>query len=480
LGRTQTKPPNIIVFLVDDLGFNDISWHNDKVLTPHLDELARSGIILEQHYSQAVCSPTRGALLTGRYPINIGLQNGAYFPLTPTGLDTQFNLLPQELKRAGYVSHIVGKWHLGLCNKKYWPHNRGFDSYNGMLQGGGTYTNHSLQGGYDYRDNNEVDWDADGIYSTFRIQERTQKIINEHDSSSPMFLYVPFQAVHFPNEVPDVYKDMYSHVESEERRTFLGMVTAMDDAVGNITQTLKDSGLYDNSIIIWFSDNGGPSANWPRPGAGYESFAANNYPLRGAKMTLWEGGTKTPAMIHSPSYLPRGEVSDLWLHVTDWYPTILSMAGLSSTETDLDGINHWSQLQDLTLSGDRTEMIYNIFYPQFTFWDHSPIAAIRKGDWKYIKRTFGFGGWTSCPPEQCVNATADTDGIEDARDLLFNIANDPSERKNLIEFEPSKAEELRIALDGHIANVDPEDLYPAQDHAGDPENFGGLWSDGWC
>ena len=109
----------------------------------------------------------------------------------------------------------------------------------------------------------EVDWEASGIYSTYLIQERAQKIIREHDSDSPMFMYVPFQAVHFPNEVPDVYKDMYSHVENEERRTYLGMVTAMDDAVGNITQTLKDTGLYENSIILWFSDNGGPTAHWP-------------------------------------------------------------------------------------------------------------------------------------------------------------------------------------------------------------------------
>jgi len=310
------------------------------------------------------------------------------------------------------------------------------------------------------------------------IQERAQKIIREHDSDSPMFMYVPFQAVHFPNEVPDVYKDMYSHVENEERRTYLGMVTAMDDAVGNITQTLKDTGLYENSIILWFSDNGGPTAHWP-PGNAYESFAANNYPLRGAKMTLWEGGTRTPAMIHSPTYLPSGKVSNLWLHVSDWYPTILSIAGINSTKTDLDGINNWSQLQDLSLPGKRTEMIYNIFYPQFTFWDHSPIAAIRKGSWKYIKRTFGFGGWTSCPPEQCVNATSD-EGVEDAFDLLFNLVDDPTERKNLIEFEPDIAEDLRIALNEHIASVDPNDLYPDQEPAGDPENFGGVWSDGWC
>merc|ERR1712198_125145 len=221
------------------------------------------------------------------------------------------------------------------------------------------------------------------------------------------------------------------------RRTYLGMVTAMDDAVGNITQT-----------------------------------------LRGAKFTMWEGGTRTPAMIHSPSYLPRGHVSDLWLHVTDWYPTILSMAGLSSKESDLDGIDHWSQLQDPTLSGERIEMVYNIFYPTFTLGDKTPIAAIRKGNWKYIKRTVGFSDWTPSPPEQCSNYTVSGE-IEDQQDLLFNIINDPSERNNLIDSEPGIAEDLKMVLEEYLVSL-PDDVYPNEDHAGDPANFGGVWSDGWC
>ena len=170
------------------------------------------------------------------------------------------------------------------------------------------------------------------------------------------------------------------------------MITAMDDAVGNITQSLKvsrkwedmillisaskDSGLYDNSIILWFSDNGGPNGGWP-PGHD-TSYSASNYPLRGVKYTLWEGGTRTPAMIHSPAHLAQGLTSDLWLHVTDWYPTILAMAGLSPESPDLDGINHWTQLQDPSVPGTREEMVYNAFYsPIFNLWDNSPVAAIR-------------------------------------------------------------------------------------------------------
>ena len=165
--------------------------------------------------------------------------------------------------RAGYVSHIVGKWHLGFCNNKFWPQNRGFDSYYGFLNGGQGYFDHVRNGGYDFRDGFEVAWEANGTYSTTLIQKRVEEIIETHDPSTPMFLYVPFQSVHGPLEVPEVYEDMYEHVDNEDRRKFLGMVTAMDDAVGNITQSLKNHGLYDNSVILWFSDNGGPSAGWP-------------------------------------------------------------------------------------------------------------------------------------------------------------------------------------------------------------------------
>ena len=188
--------------------------------------------------------------------------------------------------RAGYKSHIVGKWHLGFCNKEYWPESRGFDSYYGLLLGGQTYFDHSRSGGFDWRDGERVAWEANGTYSTSLIQERSLSIIADHDPDTPLFLYVPFQAVHGPLQVPLVYRDMYQHVEDEERRTYLGMITAMDDAVGNITQALKDSGLYDDSVILWFSDNGGPAANWP-PGSNTRYFLINETALLGLLRNNW-------------------------------------------------------------------------------------------------------------------------------------------------------------------------------------------------
>ena len=311
-------------------------------------------------------------------------------------------------------------------------------------------------------------WDVNGTYSTILIQERAKKIISKHNPETPLFLYVPFQSVHEPFEVPDEYVEMYANVNDKSRSTYLGMVTAMDDAVGNITQALKDHGLYDNSIIIWFSDNGGP-----------EGYEASNWPLRGSKYTLFEGGTRTPAMIHSPTHLPQDLKSDLWIHISDWYPTILSMAGLTSTQTGLDGLDQWPQLQDPTLMGQRMEMVYNIHY-MGPGEDDTPVAAIRKGPWKYIKRVNGFIGWTPCPPEICTNSTNNVSELyNEVRDLLFNVIDDPTESFNLYEFEPEIVEDLDMLLEEYIAAL-PDEFYPKPDPSGDPSNFGGVYSYGWC
>jgi len=472
----HTQPPNIIVMLADDLGYNDVSWHNPAVLTPNLAKLASEGVTLEQHYTQPICSPTRGALLTGKYPIHNGLHNGVIEPLTPSGLDLSLTTLPEELHRANYSTHIVGKWHLGLCNKKYWPTNRGFDHHYGFLIGGQSYFTHERGGGYDWRDDEEVAFSDNGTYSTTLIQDRAVDIISKHDTSKPLFMYLPFQAVHGPLEVPDVYQDMYSYIDDEERRMYLGMVTAMDDAVGNITEALKSSNLYDNSVILWFSDNGGPIANWP-PGH-VTAYGASNWPLRGSKYTMWEGGSRVPAFIHSPSYLPP-RVSTNWMHVTDWFPTILSMAGLSPSSSDLDGLDQWAPLQDASLSSPRTEMIYNIFYPN---WDRPqigrpPIAAIRVGDWKYIHRTVGYAGWEEAPE----TGTNKTQGgpSENIMSVLFNIANDPEEKENLYDIETEVVDNLKARLEEYIAEL-PEGFYPPKNEEGKPENFGGIWDAGWC
>ena len=214
------------------------------------------------------------------------------------------------------------------------------------------------------------------------------------------------------------------------------MVTAMDDAIGQVVGALEETGLYENSVILFFSDNGGPVKGWP-PGHG-ASFAANNWPLRGGKYSLWERGTRTVASVTAPGVLQPASTSTKLTHVTDWFPTLLSAAGLTPSEQGLDGIDQWATLKDLSMEPVREEMVYNIFYPTWDLSGGPPISALRQGDWKFLRRTVGFAGWGEAP-EQSNSTNPEPGDVEDLQNQLFNLALDPEERENLAEIETVRA-----------------------------------------
>ena len=213
--------PNIVLIVSDDLGYNDVSWHNMDMVTPHMQTLVNNGVRLEQSYVQPICTPTRSALMTGRYPVHTGRQHGVLWPQEPRGLHTSFTLLPQHLKSLGYDTHMVGKWHLGFCHESYLPTRRGFDSYYGYWTGGQDYYQHAhisvtepKVSGYDFREGEEVARSARGTYSTHLFADRAGKIIKDSSSNSaPFFLYLAFQSVHGPLQVPQEYEDMYKHIQ---------------------------------------------------------------------------------------------------------------------------------------------------------------------------------------------------------------------------------------------------------------------------
>ena len=313
--------------------------------------------------------------------------------------------LPQLLREAGYSTWALGKWHLGLCSTSYWPTSRGFQHFKGFLGGAANYYTHRTDKqsvpGYDWRREEEVNWQAEGRYSTDLIRDEAVATILGHNTSQPLFLYLPFQAPHDPLMVDVEYQDIYSDIPSEDRQKYLGMVTAVDQAVGEVVEALQFSGMYSNTIIVFLSDNGAPVGGWPGI-PGYQSqFGGSNFPLRGSKLTLWEGGTRVPAFIHAPALLaPR--VEQTMVHVSDWFPTLLTAAGLPVPE-GLDGLDLWPRLRDPLQVSPRQEMLYNIqiFQPSFLPHPNSPwppVAALRQGDWKYIWRTFGYNGW-SLPAE---------------------------------------------------------------------------------
>ncbi|XP_042209997.1 arylsulfatase J-like isoform X2 [Homarus americanus] len=396
---SASPQPHIILIVADDLGWNDVSWHNSQVVTPHMEALARSGVLLEQSYVQPICTPTRSALLTGRYPFTLGRQNGVLWPMEPTGLDLNATLLPQSLKDAGYSTHVVGKWHLGYCSWAYTPTERGFDTFFGYYTGAEHYYSHvrppvrhrsndfwtsaaadeSVKIGYDFRNNTQPDLDASGTYSTYLFASYIEELLESRDPQDPMFLYLPFQSVHSPNEVPDNYTKPYNHIHHRDRRIKLGMVTAMDEAVGRVVKALKATRHYNNSIIVFTTDNGGPTVT-----------SGNNWPLRGNKSTLWEGGTRGAAFVHSPLLPNPGTVSHQLVHVTDWYKTLVGVAGGVVPE-DTDGVDQWAAITGSSPS-PRTNMIYNI--------DNTThfVAGLRIGDYKLLVGNPGPGEWTP-PPE---------------------------------------------------------------------------------
>ncbi|XP_068240198.1 arylsulfatase B-like isoform X2 [Palaemon carinicauda] len=282
---------------------------------------------------------------------------GVIRPTEPRGVPLRAKMLPRFLKNVGYETHGIGKWHLGFCSWDYTPLKRGFDTFYGFYTGASDYYTHKRaisneskkekpKEYLDLRNNTESDDTKEGHYSTHLFGSVAEEIVRSRDPEDPMFLYLSFQSVHSPLQVPRNYSDIYSNIKDHNRRLYLGMVTAMDEAVGRLVTALHETGHYSNSVIIFTTDNGGPIR-----------FGASNWPLRGGKATLWEGGIRAPAFIHSPLLPNPGTVTNQLHHITDWFSTIVNIAGVNPPK--VDGMNHWDALVGLS-DHPRKTMICNI------------------------------------------------------------------------------------------------------------------------
>ncbi|MDX2031164.1 MAG: arylsulfatase [Blastocatellia bacterium] len=423
----QTARPNIVVILADDLGFADVGFNGGReIKTPNIDKLAAAGARLDQFYVQPVCSPTRAALMTGRYPMRHGLQTGVVRPWAQYGLPLDERTLPQALKEAGYATAITGKWHLGHFQPAYLPTRRGFDFQYGHFNGALDYFKHDRDGGHDWHRNDKASYDEG--YSTHLLAREAVKFIQ--DSRQPFFLYVPFNAVHSPHQAPEKYKAPYAHLK-EPRRTYAGMLAAMDEAIGQILAALDEKGLRKNTVIVFSSDNGGPS-----PGV-----VTDNGPLRAGKATLYEGGVRVAACIAWEGRIKAGSTIAAPLHIVDLYPTLLRLAGASLRQTlPIDGHDAFATLTQGKPS-PHSEILLNA----------TPnTGAIRVGDWKLIvngKVSAGEGDGTErAPAERSVE--------------LFNLANDPYEKQNLAAQRPDVAKDLRARYDKLAAQAVPPKARP--------------------
>ncbi|KAF5271189.1 hypothetical protein FQR65_LT05333 [Abscondita terminalis] len=388
---TQKARPNIIFILADDLGWNDVSFHgSSQILTPNIDILAYSGIILNKYYVSPICTPSRSALMTGKYPIHTGMQHHILYGGEPRGLPLGETLLPQYLKELGYSTHMVGKWHLGSYKKVYTPTYRGFDSHLGFWTGHHDYSDHTAMEngvwGLDFRRNMEIAWDLHGQYSTDIFTNEAEKIIKNHNKTAPLFLYFSHAAVHSGNPynplpAPDNYVAKFKNITNYQRGRFAGVLTKLDESVGKVVQALQLNGMLENSIIVFSSDNGGPAD-------GFNRNAASNWPLRGVKDTLWEGGVRAAGFLWSPLITQNQRVSSQMVHITDWLPTLYHAAGGDVKKlTKLDGLDLWPSLTNNTDS-PREEILHNID-------DEFGITAFTSGDWKYLNGSTYRGDWDS-------------------------------------------------------------------------------------
>ena len=377
------RKPHVLLILADDYGWNDVGYHTDPntvgyhnsanpdgnpvanaaagiMKTPTIDRLANEGMKLENYYVQPLCSPTRSTVMTGRYPSHTGIGPSVIVIYNPFGVPAKETMLPALLKDAGYATHMVGKWHLGACDNRYEPTYRGFDSFMGYLAGGEGYYNHRS----DFRNGSsagETPFCMGGAvannYSSTLFAGEVSRIVRAHDPDTPMFMYLAFQSVHNPYEDPidsgvpgtDV-NETFPEIVNPTRRIYAGMVAALDAGVAEVENAYKAAGMWDDTVTIFSTDNGGISVG-------------NNYPLRGMKVLLWEGGIRGVGWVRGSKDhpVPAGGHTMALMHSTDWLPTVCGLAG-ASTEgktQPLDGYDQWDVISR-GATNQRTTVFHNV------------------------------------------------------------------------------------------------------------------------
>lgn len=424
--------PNILLIVADDLGWSDVGWHGGFGKTPVMDRLVREGVELDQHYVQPVCTPTRTALMSGRYPGRFGPQ--ALSPSNLRAMPLGTVTLASALKSLGYRTHQTGKWHLG-ARPEWIPNAYGFDTSYGTLTGAADPWTHKYRQGNPYEDT----WHRDGKF-VHEAGNATELVAAEalrhiEAKTGPWFVYVPFHAVHTPVDAPEEYKALYEGVKfhadpvkHESRLRMAAMVSQIDAKIGQFIAALDKTNQRENTLIIFTSDNGGIESlkNAYAGDVPDSPFNSENDPLRGQKATLYEGGTRVCAFANWPGKLKPHKFKTA-MHCVDWFPTIAALTGYkAANDLQWDGVSQWSALSG-AVPNPTSRNIY-IATPG--------ASSLRFGEWKLIARAKG-------------------------QHELFNIAADPYEKNNLAAKEPDKVAELTKLLAAEKSKenpVMPEDL----------------------
>ena len=436
------EQPNFIILLADDLGYGELGCQgNLEIPTPHIDSLATEGIRFTQAYVTAPnCSPSRAGLLTGRIPTRFGYEFnpiGARNEDPGTGLPAGEITLAEALHDVGYTTGLIGKWHLGGA-ADYHPHRHGFDEFFGFMHEGHYFVpppyegvttmlrRRALPGNAKgswvggkliystHMGHNEPDYDANNpivrggqpvvedSYLTDAFTREAVSFIDRH-ADKPFFLYLAYNAVHSPLQGADAYMNRFEHIEDVHRRIFAAMLANLDESVGEVLEAVRQNNLDDRTLIVFLSDNGGPT----------RELTSSNAPLRGEKGSMYEGGLRVPFIMRWQDRLPAGAIDDRMVASVDLFPTIASICG-AGTPDGLDGTNLMPYL-----TGDNDAPPHDSF-----FWRQGGRTAIRKGDWKLVDMT-----WSASVQEW----------------ELYNIASDIEESNNLAASEPERVKELADA-----------------------------------
>ena len=492
-GESKTpKQPNIVMILADDMGYQDVGFRGSNILTPNIDKFAKEGVILENHYVMPQCSPTRASLMSGRYAMRTGFWKGNIKPNEEWGLRLNETLLPEMLKRNGYATHGIGKWHAGMYTWDHTPAKRGFDTFFGLYLGAQGYRSHKRSGHVDLREDyhdkdgkfvDDIKFDLEGKYSTYLYTDRAVEKIETRDKTKPLFLYLSYTAPHAPNDAPDdEVKRFASQIPSspKQRRKYATQISIMDEGIGKVMKTLENENMLDNTIIVFTADNG---AVYGKRGS--------NFPLRGGKQSLFEGGVRAVSFINSPLLNTTGYTNTNLHHVTDWYATFQKMAGdqpekYSKPQLPIDGVDIWESvsnnkpcrdevlmnLRDHKMIQDSSEHEFLVKRDEFDLEedlgelgddefpddDAGDFFVIRWKDWKLFKGTYKVQDWTN------KNSLSDAkfDRNEDVLTggggtgsgiKLFDLSKDPREEHNIADKHPDVVKTILEKLPGYMKNM---------------------------
>jgi len=420
---TAAERPNVVVIVADDLGWADVGYHGGNIDTPSLDRLAEQGVQLNRFYTTPICSPTRAALMTGRDPMRLGVAYGVIMPWDNIGVNPAEHFMPESFGAAGYQTAMVGKWHLGHAQMTYHPNERGFEHFYGHLHTEvGFYPPFANVGGKDFQVNG-VTADDEG-YETYLLADEVSRYIRERDTQKPFFIYMPFIAPHTPLDAPAELQEKYKDIDTDlpparsnqtdstrriskmlmresARPMYAAVVDGMDQAIGQVLNTLDEEGLSDNTIVLFFSDNGG---------AAYSYGGADNAPLRGGKGETFEGGIRVVSLMRWPEKLQGGQIFDQVMTVMDVFPTLADAAGVDPLNTfEFDGSSLWPSISEGT-THTREDMI--MFASEIPIYGSFKLTAF-DNTWKLVQEM-----------EQDQLSTTVTN-------YLFKIADDPNEYNNL-------------------------------------------------